>query len=183
LNWWASSQGWPAQGYRVYIDKVLSGTSATTSFTPVSALGEGTHSWRVESFDRAGQVVSSALGELRIDTTIPILVVKLKGSGKAVTVSGVATDAKPPKGSGLASVKVNFGDGSPSVATDAKPPKGSGLASVKVNFGDGSPSVVGKSSLFNLKHSFVRFGRLTVTVTATDGAGNKAVFLGKVKAN
>jgi len=157
LNWWASSQGWPAQGYRVYIDKVLSGTSTTTSFTPVSALGEGTHSWRVESFDRAGQVVSSALGELRIDTTIPILAVKLKGSGGAVTVSGVATDAKPPKGSGLASVKVNFGDG--------------------------SPSVVGKSSLFKLKHSFVRSGRLTVTVTATDGAGNKAVFLGKVKAN
>jgi hypothetical protein len=93
---------------------------------------------------------------LKIDTTIPLLAVKLRSSGSAVTVSGTATDAKPPKGSGLVSVKVNFGDG--------------------------SPSVVGKRSAFKLKHRFLRGGSLTVTVTATDGAGNKSVFKGKVKA-
>lgn len=157
MNWWASSQGWPAQGYRVYIDKLLAGSSTTTSFTPVSALGEGTHKLRVESFDRAGQTVSSAIGDLKIDTTAPLLAVKLRGSGAAVTVSGTATDAKPPTGSGLASVKINFGDG--------------------------SASVVGTSPAFKLKHSFLRSGSLTVTVTATDGAGNKAVFTGKVKAS
>lgn len=156
LSWWASSQGWPAQGYRVFIDELLAGSSPTTSFTPVSALGEGTHKLRVESFDRAGQTVSSALGGLKIDTTIPLLAVKLRGSGSAVALSGTAIDAKPPKGSGLASVKVNFGDG--------------------------SPSIVSKSPAFKLSHSFLRGGNLTVTVTATDGAGNKAVFSGKVKA-
>ncbi len=156
LKWWASSQGWPVQGYRVYIDKLLAGSPTTTSFTPVSALGEGTHTLRVESFDRAGQVISSALGEVKIDTTIPLLAVKLGGAGKSVTVTGSASDARPPNGSGLASVRVSFGDG--------------------------SPSIVGKSSSFKLKHSFLRSGRLTVTVTATDGAGNKAVFSAKVKA-
>lgn len=156
LSWWASSQGWPAQGYRVYIDNLLAGSSATTSFTPVSALGEGTHKLRVESFDRAGYTVSSALGDLKIDTTVPLLAVKLRSSGSAVSVSGTATDAKPPTGSGLASVKVNFGDG--------------------------SPSAVGKRPAFKLKHRFRRGGSLTVTVTATDGAGNKSVFKGKVKA-
>jgi hypothetical protein len=156
LSWWASSQGWPAQGYRIYIDDLLTGSSTTTSFTPVSPLGEGTHKLRVESFDRAGQTVSSAPGNLKVDTTIPLLTVKLRGSGSAVTLSGTASDAKPPQGSGLASVKVNFGDG--------------------------SPAVVGKSPAFKLRHRFLRSGSLTVTVTATDGAGNKAVFSGKVKA-
>ncbi len=156
LSWWASTRGWPALGYRVYIDNQLAGTSTTTSFTPLGALAEGTHKWRVESFDRAGQVVSSSLEDLKIDTTIPKLVVKLSGSGSGVMVSGTATDAKPPKGSGLASVKVNFGDGSPSVRS--------------------------KKAAFRLRHSFLRSGELTVTVTATDGAGNKAVFKGKVKA-
>ncbi len=156
LTWWASSQGWPARGYRIYIDDLLAGSSTTTSFTPISALGEGTHKLRVESFDRVGQTVSSAPGKLKVDTTIPLLKVKLRGSASAVTLSGTATDAKPPKGSGLASVKVNFGDG--------------------------SPAVVGKRSSFKLSHRFLRSGNLTVTVTATDGAGNKAVFKGKVKA-
>ena len=155
VTWWASVQGWPAQGYRVYIDKLLAGSSTTTSFTPVSALGEGTHTVRVESFDRAGQTVSSSIGNLKIDTTPPILAVKLLGSGSNLTVSGTATEAKPPKGSGLASVKVNFGDGSPSVTVG--------------------------SSLFKLKHRSLRGGRLTVTVTATDAAGNRSVFVGKVK--
>jgi hypothetical protein len=157
LSWWASSQGWPAQGYRVYIDKLLAGSSATTSFTPVSALGEGVHKLRVESFDRAGQTVSSSVGDLKIDTTPPLLAVKLRGSGSALNVAGTATDAAPPKGSGLTSVKVNFGDG--------------------------SPSVVGKSSAFKFKHSFLRGGSLKVTVTATDWAGNKAVWTGNVKAS
>jgi len=156
LSWWASAQGWPAQAYRVYIDNLLAGSSTTTSFTPVSALGEGTHTLRVESFDRAGQAVSSSLGKLKIDTTAPILAVKLRGSGSSVTVSGTATEAKPPKGSGLSSVKVNFGDGSPSVTV--------------------------KSSVFKLKHRSLRGGPLTVTVTATDAAGNRSVFAGKVKA-
>ena len=155
LSWWASAQGWPAQGYRVYIDNLLAGSSTTTGFTPVSALGEGTHTVRVESFDRAAQTVSSSLGELKIDTTAPILAVKLRGSGSNLTVSGTATEAKPPKGSGLSSVKVKFGDGTPSVSV--------------------------KSSFFKLRHRSRRGGQLTVTVTATDAAGNRSVFAGKVK--
>ena len=155
LSWWASAQGWPPLGYRVYIDNLLAGSSTTTDFTPVSPLGEGTHTLRVESFDRAGQTVSSSLGKLKIDTTAPILAVKLRGSGSYVTVSGTATEAKPPKGSGLTSVKVNFGDGSPSVTL--------------------------RSSFFRLKHRSRRGGKLTVTVTATDAAGNRSVFAGKVK--
>ena len=156
LSWWASSRGWPALGYRVYIDQKLAGTSTTTAFTPVSALAEGTHKWRVESFDRSGQVVSSSLGDLKIDTTIPKLKVKLSGSGFGVMVSGTAIDAQPPQGSGLATVKINFGDG--------------------------SPSVTSKKTAFRLRHSFLRSGNLIVTVTATDRAGNKAVFTSKVKA-
>jgi hypothetical protein len=110
---------------------------------------------RIESFDRAGQAVSSSLGKLKIDKTAPVLAVKLRGSGSYVTVSGTATEAKPPKGSGLTSVKVNFGDGSPSVTV--------------------------RSSFFRLKHRSRRGGKLTVTVTATDAAGNRSVFAGKVK--
>ena len=67
-------------------------------------------------------------------------------------------------------------------AIDAQPPQGSGLATVKINFGDGSPSVTSKKTAFRLRHSFLRSGNLTVTVTATDRAGNKAVFTSKVKA-
>ena len=157
LSWWASAQGWPAQGYRVYIDNLLAGSATTTAFTPVSALGEGTHTVRVESFDRAGQTVSSSVGSLKIDTKAPVLAVKLRRSGANVTVSGTATEPKPPKGAGLASVKVNFGDGSPSVTV--------------------------RSSFFKLKHRSLRSGRMKVTVTATDAAGNRSIFGGKVNVN
>ena len=156
LSWWASSQGWPSLGYRVYIDSALAGASTTTSFTPPSALAEGTHKWRVESFDRSGQVVSSSLGDLKVDTTVPKLSVKLRALGRKVTVSGAASDAKPPLGAGLTTIAVNFGDGSRSVVT--------------------------RRAGFKLRHRFVRSGRLTVTVTATDAAGNKALFAGKVRA-
>ena len=46
----------------------------------------------------------------------------------------------------------------------------SGVGHVKVNFGDGSPAVIGT----DVHHAFAA-GRYTVTVTATDVAGNAAV--------
>ena len=156
LTWWTESQGWPAQSYRVYIDGQLAGTTGKTSFDPVSALGDGTHKCRVESVDRTGHTVASVLSDLKIDTTIPKLKVRLVGSGIATIVVGTASDTKAPQGSGLAAVRVNFGDG--------------------------SPIVVVRGPAFRLSHAFTRSGRLAVTVTAIDGAGNSNVFSGNVTA-
>ncbi len=154
LQWRPSTKGWAPAGYRVFVDGLLAGTTTAPTFTPLSALADGTHSWRVENFTRDGRSSTTPLAPLKIDTTIPKLSAKIRARGAVVSVVAKGSDAKPPAGSGLASISVNFGDSSRTVR------------------------IVGSS--IAVKHRSARSGRLTVTVTATDRAGNKAVVTRKI---
>ncbi len=59
-------------------------------------------------------------------------------------------------------------------ASKAKPPRGSGLASIRADFGDRTAPAVTNRSRLNVRH---RFGsrKVTMRVTATDKAGNRTV--------
>ena len=151
LSWEEGSEVWPGLTYKVYVDKVEIGSTAATTFTPTKPISNGSHTWQVAVVDRRGQSALSASESLKIDGTPPKLSAKVSGSG-TLTVTARATKAKPPKGSGLASIRVNFGDGS---------------------------SAISKTSTLKARHSFGS-RKATMTITATDNAGNTTVLTYKV---
>lgn len=145
LTWEEGAEVWPGLTYRILVDGKQVGTSTRTSFTPSRPLATGLRRWQVAVADRRGQSAVSEVETLRIDAAPPKLEVRVTGVGT------LAIDAR---------------------ATKARPPKGSGLASIRIEFGDGR-AATGTSSRLRARH---RFGAraVTMTVTATDRAGNVA---------
>lgn len=154
LTWDPGAEVWPGRSYKVYVDNVEIGTTTKPTFTPPRALAAGQRRWKVEVVDRRGQSAMSAAEPLRIDAAAPKLVVKVSGNGR-LAVKAQATEPSPPKASGLAALRIDFGDGTRPVAT----------------------------SLARLKASH-RFPSRTVTmkVTATDRAGNVSMATYRVRA-
>ena len=152
LTWEEGGEVWPGLTYRILVDGKEIGTSNKPSFTPAKPIATGLHRWQVAVVDRRGQSAASAPEALRIDGTPPKLTVKVSGTGT------LRIDAR---------------------ATKARPPKGSGLASIRIDFGDRSAPATTKASRLRASH---RFGSRTVTmkVTATDKAGNAAVYTYRV---
>ena len=144
LTWDAGAEVWPGLRYKVYVDNVEVGTTTKPSFTPTRSLAAGQRRWKVEVVDRRGQSAMSAAEVLRIDAAPPKLAVKVSGAG-LLTVRAQATEPSPPKASGLATLRIDFGDGSRAVATS--------LAKLKAS------------------HQFPS-RTVTMKVTATDKAGN-----------
>jgi hypothetical protein len=147
FTWDDASEVWPGLTYRIVLDGKEAGTSTKPSFTPAKAIRTGRHTWQVVAVDRRGQTSASAVEPIRVDGTAPKLSVKVSGRG-TLSISARATKAKPPRGSGLASIKVDFGDRT-------------------------APAVTNSSRL-SVRH---RFGsrKATMKVTATDKAGNTTV--------
>jgi hypothetical protein len=147
FTWDDASEVWPGLTYRILLDGKEIGTSTKPTFTPATAIRTGRHTWQVVAVDRRGQSSSSAAEPIRVDGTAPKLSVKVSGRGT------LRIDAR---------------------ATKAKPPRGSGLASIKVDFGDRTAPAVTNTSRLNVRH---RFGsrKATMKVTATDRAGNTTV--------
>jgi hypothetical protein len=72
------------------------------------------HRWQVQAVDRRGQVTSSRVRVLRVDTTPPALTVRISGerrAGRALKVFVSAADVQNPTGSGLSRVRIQWGDG------------------------------------------------------------------------
>ena len=151
LTWEEGSEVWPGVTYKVYVDKVEIGSTAATTFVPSKPIANGQHRWQVAVVDRRGQAALSSSEAMKIDGTPPKLSAKVSGSG-SLTISARATKAKPPRASGLASIRVNFGDGS---------------------------SAISRTSTLKARHSFGS-RRATMTITATDNAGNTTVLTYKV---
>jgi hypothetical protein len=116
LSWQPSFELWGAVSYAVEVDGKPIGTTTATKITPPVALADGTHRWRVIATDRRGQVTATKMRYLRVDATPPALSVKVTGSrkrGKPVKVTVRAADGslRHPRGSGIARVRIDFGDG------------------------------------------------------------------------
>ncbi|MFM8561192.1 MAG: hypothetical protein ACKOB9_03735 [Solirubrobacterales bacterium] len=147
LTWEDASEVWPGLTYRILLDGKEIGTSTRPFFTPATAISTGRHTWQVVAVDRRGQSASSAVEPIRVDGTPPKLSVSVSGRGT------LRIDAR---------------------ATKARPPRGSGLASIRVDFGDRTAPAVTNTSRLSVRH---RFGSRTVTmrIVATDRAGNTSV--------
>ena len=155
LKWGTSFELWGPLTYTVLIDGKPNGQTQATNLAVPTAVPDGVHTWRVVATDRRGQATATPVRNVRIDGTAPRASFTLGGTrrrGAVVKVAVKATDAS---------------------GTSAK---ASGMKTVSVNFGDRSKAVKARKA----NHSYRRAGKYTVTVTATDGAGNATVLTRRI---
>lgn len=115
LAWADAVDLWGPLTYRV----ILNGTqvaevASVRSWTPVQPIPDGVHRWQVQAIDRRGQVTTSRSRLLRVDATPPELTVRVSGerkAGRGLKVTIRAADVQNPRASGLARVRIQFGDG------------------------------------------------------------------------
>jgi hypothetical protein len=147
LKWSAAFELWGPITYTVLIDDKPVGQTTSTGITVPTVVKDGLHRWRVVATDRRGQTSGTPSRNIRVDATPPRISFRISGSrkrGKQVKVAASVTDASP---------------------TGAK---ASGLKDVRISFGDGSRAIAGRRALHRYAHS----GKVTVSVTASDKAGN-----------
>ncbi len=151
LTWSPAFDVWGGLSYQVLVDGQPVGTTGASTLTPAAPIADGLHRWQVVATDPRGQSVRSASRNLRIDATPPALTVKVAGKqqpGKKLTLTVHAIDLRPPAGSGVKQMRIDFADGTPPTV----------LLTDRATFG----------------HSF-RKGTFRVRVSATDVAGNATV--------
>jgi len=153
LTWQAPFELWGPLRYRVEVAGQVVGESGEPRLVPAAPLPDGTHPWRVVAIDRRGQEAASRVRYLRIDATSPEIQARLRRSGGRVL-----------------RVTATVADGS--IAA----PAGSGVRKVEVLWGDGT-----RSTGRRVRHRYRRGGQYTVTVRATDKAGNVATFKERVR--
>lgn len=154
LSWGAAFDLWGPITYRVEVDgKVVAETTATKLATP-PAIGDGQHTWRVVATDRRGQVASAPSRPLRVDGTPPTVSFTLSGTRRVGRTLTLKVRAGDPNGSGLARIRVDWGDGT----------KTQGLAR-------------------QVKHTYRSNRTFTIRVSATDKAKNAVAATRRVKIN
>jgi hypothetical protein len=146
LSWGPAFELWGPVTYTVQVDGQPIGATTDTKLVPANPVPDGLHTWRVVATDRRGQSVTSPSRNLRVDATPPTI---------AFRVTGVR------KRGGLVKVAATVSDASTAA-------KVSGVAVVKISFGDGSATVIARRAAHRYGHG----GAFTVRVSATDFAGN-----------
>jgi hypothetical protein len=154
LVWQAAFDLWGPITYRVEVDGQPVGETTDTKLVPAQAIPDGWHQWRVVAGDRRGQTVTSPSRLLRIDATPPKLTFRVRGQRRRRAL--VRVDAR---------------------AADVLNPRASGVRTVRIRFGDGSPPVDARSAAHRYAHS----GRYTVRVTASDRVGNLTVVRRRIR--
>lgn len=147
LSWQASFDLSGALKYRVEIDGRPVAETTETKFTPLTPVPDGEHTWRVVATDRRGQSAATPVRPLRVDSVAPELKVRVTGSrrrGSLIKVAATAADG--------------------SIAT----PGGSGVKTIRISWGDKTRIVSGRRA----SHRYARGGKYTISVSATDVAGN-----------
>ena len=153
LVWQTPFELWGPLRFRVEVAGQVVGESTEPRLTPAVPLADGTLPWRVVAIDRRGQETASRVRVLRIDARPPEILARLRRSpGRILRVTATVADG--------------------SLAA----PSGSGVRSVQVLWGDGK-----RSTGRRVTHRYRRGGRYTVTVRATDKAGNVGIFRQRVR--
>ncbi len=135
--------------YRVEVDGQPVGETTDLALTPPAPLPDGVRGWRVVAVDRRGQQTRSRTGTLRVDGRPPTLTATVRRRpGRVLEARVRAVDPGAARASGLARVRVDFGD-------------------------RGRVLELARSG--TLRRVAARRGRLVVQVTATDRAGNATV--------
>ncbi len=154
LAWLASSVPWGPPVYVVRVDGVPVAQTTALEAIPPAPLANGRHSYQVTAVNRAGLTATTSPATVFVDTVHPRVSFKLTGHrivGSRLRLAVAYSDPPPP--------------GLP--RTDA-----SGVATVYVSWGVGKPTRIRRN---DADHTYTRKRAYTVTVTATDRAGNKTV--------
>ncbi len=147
LSWQASFELLGKLTYRVEVDGQPVGETQDTKLTTLNPVPDGVHTWRVVATDRRGQTASAPVRTLRIDSIAPAVSFKVTGKRQQRQQVKVAVTAA---------------DGSLTA------PAGSGIKTVRIDFGDKTPVVSGRTA----SHRYAKRGMFTIRVSATDQAGN-----------
>jgi hypothetical protein len=147
LSWNAPHELWGPR-YELSVDGAPPVETSQTSIR-YGRLAQGPHTWSVEAVNGAGLTSFDKTATVFVDTYPPAVV---------STLSGTLQVHKELH------VYVTYSD-TPPGATAAD---GSGVASVAVNWGDGSKYVIAHGKY----HQYAKPGRYRLTVTVTDRAGN-----------
>jgi hypothetical protein len=115
LSWSAAFDLWGPLTYTVVVDDQPIGQTKDTKYTPPTPIGDGQHRWRVIATDRRGQTLGTPSRLLQVDGTPPQLAVSSSGAHKAGKLIKFTFRAGDPDGSGLARIRVEWGDGTASL--------------------------------------------------------------------
>ena len=151
LVWSPAFDLWGPVSYQVLLDGQPYATTTTPLYTPPLPLLDGTHRWQVIGTDRRGQIARSLTGTFRVDVTPPTLTSSFSGQRRVGKT-----------------LKLRFG------AADLGSPDGSGLAQLRIDWGDGTIPVVSYQRSLILSHRYPR-GTFVARLSAKDRAGNATV--------
>jgi hypothetical protein len=149
LKWGTSFELWGPVSYHIEIDGQPFGDTTSTGLTVPADVPDGLHRWRVIATDRRGQTAATPLRNLRVDHTPPAIAYKISGARRR---------------GGTVKVAARVSDASPTGAKTSGLKKGT----TRIAFGDGTRAVSGTRA----SHRYRRSGKVTVTVSAADKAGN-----------
>lgn len=149
LAWTPARALWGPIAYTVTVDGFPVGQTTATSLRVPAGLHDGPHLWRVQGVNPAGLSSLMRLTRFFTDTVAPV--VRLSVTGRRRISSPVHayvaySDAPPPE----------------------PPAAASGIASVRIRWGDGTSLRITHGKF----HVYKRPGRYRITVTVTDRAGN-----------
>lgn len=149
LTWQAAFNLWGPVRYELSVDGAVVGQTTATQLALTTPLAGGSHTWQVRAIDIRGQATRSKTRVVKIDGHKPLLTVHYKRKKRVVTLAVRARD--DASGGRLAA----------------------GMQKVVVSWGDRTPVASGRFDV-SAVHRY-RTGTFTLTVTATDLAGNQTV--------
>lgn len=135
LGWARISEPWGPIVWSVLMDGRLLGTTTRRSFPIEGRVADGVHRWTLIATDRRGQQRTAGPRSLRIDTRRPSVAVTVRGrrvAGRALRFLVRARDRL----AGVASVRLDFGDGRPAFGTDVARALGPGSHAVRITATD-----------------------------------------------
>jgi hypothetical protein len=161
LMWSPSSELWGPPTYAVRVDGITVGQTTATSLVPPTPLTNGRHIYQLSATNLAGVTTNAAAATVFVDTVRPKLTLKVTGTAVVKTRESLRVRYSDPPPAGLPKTVA------------------SGVATVYVNWGDGSPRA--RIRRTSAGHVYSRIRSVTVTVTVTDRAGNRTVVVHTIK--
>jgi hypothetical protein len=148
LEWRAGRDLWGSQHYRVVVGGKVVGETTATSIVPTQRLSAGRPiSYQVIAIDARGQETPSRTRKVRFDNVAPKFDIRVIGKRRAGRALRIVVRPRDGKGSGVADVRVRYGD---------------------------STHVVKQRKRFGGRHTYRR-GTFTLRVAVYDIAGNHRV--------
>jgi hypothetical protein len=161
LYWSTSNELWGAPTYVLRIGGVPVGQTAATQIVVPAPLTNGRHTYQLSATNLAGVSTNAPAATVFVDTVAPRAKWRLSGSAIVNTREQLRISYSDPAPAGL-----------PRSAA-------SGVATVYVNWGDGSPRA--RIRRTTASHVYRRIRTNNVTVTLTDRAGNTTRIVHKLK--